>query len=164
MEGFAGDQADGGFLDAEFGGVRGKVVWDHSEIGVVTQHTPRLGSVAQFVVEAAALSRTRAAKQRKAAQHQRKSPKTQNTHLLCYCICSSYCPDGFESVNHAAHAASLCLSQTLSARSAPNPQIKGIEQIRGRTWGIFIYTIIPSWKPIGCVLVFCIYTEQTFLF
>lgn len=57
----------------------------------------------------------------------------------------------------------LCVAQALSARSALNPQIKGIEQIRGRTWGIFIYTIIPSWKPIGCAVVFCIYTEQTLL-
>lgn len=57
----------------------------------------------------------------------------------------------------------LCVAQALSARSALNPQIKGIEQIRGRTWGIFIYTIIPSWKPIGCAVAFCIYTEQTLL-
>lgn len=40
MKGFTGDAADGGFLDAEFGGVRGKVVWDDGEVRVVTQDTP----------------------------------------------------------------------------------------------------------------------------
>ncbi len=107
------------------------------------------------MVEAAALSRTGAAKQWKAAQHQRKdlkhtagckSPQAQSAHLL-RCLFKLL----FELITQH-----LCVSQALSARSAQNPQINGIEQIRARTWGIFTYMIIPSWKPIGCVLVFCI--------
>ncbi len=40
MKGFAGDAADVGFLEAEFGGVRGKVVWDNGEVGIIAQDAP----------------------------------------------------------------------------------------------------------------------------
>ncbi len=40
MKGFAGDVADVGFLEAEFGGVWGKVVWDNGEVGIIAQDAP----------------------------------------------------------------------------------------------------------------------------
>lgn len=41
VKGVSGDPADGGFLDAQFGGVRGKVLGDISEFWVIAQDAPK---------------------------------------------------------------------------------------------------------------------------
>lgn len=74
---------------------------------------PWLGAVAQFVVEAAALSRTGAAERRKATQRQRKTPERAAGHLLC-------CGAGRAS-EALIHAASLCRSSTFCSLCSESP-------------------------------------------